>query len=136
MPVDRIKIKREIMLKMQRDPEAKAEIDFGTKKVALEVKEYWQTVAWPESAAKGQWSNHPYETGSYVDSIEIRQNRNRRGHFMAGWTVFTNHPHANFIEFGTGPDKPGSRSPWGPRTPTPEFGPAGITEFHFGGTDE
>lgn len=137
MPVDRIKLGREISLKMRTEPEAKAEISLGTKKVALEVKTYWQTRAWPESGEAGNWGGlHPYDTGSYVDSIEIRQNRNRRGRFVAGWTVFTDHPHAVFLEDGTGVDKPGSRSPWGPNTPTPEFAPAARTAFHFGGTPD
>ena len=133
--VDRVKLRREISVKMQRDPEAVAEVKFKTKAFAEEVKEYWATVAWPESAVKGQWPDHPYSRGSYADSLEVKQNRDpETGRYVAGWRVVTNHPIANFIEFGTGPDKPGSRSPWGPYTPTPEFGPAGMTAHHFRGT--
>jgi hypothetical protein len=56
------------------------------------------------------------------------------GRFLAAWEVYSDHENANFIEYGTGPDKPGSRSPWGPNTPTPEFAPFGKAAHRFGGT--
>jgi uncharacterized protein (TIGR02266 family) len=46
--------------------------------------------------------------------------------------VSTDNEHAGFIEYGTGPDNPGSRSPWGPNTPTPEFAPAAVTAAPVG----
>jgi hypothetical protein len=121
---------REIEAKIR----AEKSVKWRTKAFAEEVAQYWKHVAWPESAAKGQWANHPYETGEYVNSIHVRQSRSRLGRFLAGFEVIADSPNANFIEFGTGVDKPGSRSPWGPDTPTPEFGPAAITAHHYRGT--
>jgi hypothetical protein len=130
--VDRVKLGREISAKIR----AERSVKWRTKAFAEEVAAYWRDVAWPESAVAGQWPDHPYDTGEYQNSIKVRQNRSERGRFMAGFTVYSDSPNANFIEYGTGPDKPGSRSPWGPHTPTPEFAPAGRTAHHFGGTTD
>jgi hypothetical protein len=131
--VDRFKLGREIRLKISRDKTVR----IRTKAFAEEVKEYWQNVAWPESGFTNPpkaGPGHPYSTGDYKDSIKIRQGRSRLGRFLATFKVYTDHENANFIEYGTGPDKPGSRSPWGPNTPTPEFAPAAKTAHHFKGT--
>lgn len=129
--VDRIKIRREILLKVSKDDSIK----LGTRAQAIQVAEHWKNVAWPEATGSvASPPNHPYETGDYVDSIEVRQGRDPKGRFVSHFEVRTDHPNANFIEFGTGVDKPGSRSPWGPNTPTPEYGPAGATAHHFRGT--
>ena len=131
--VSREKIKREILAKVERDEEPRR----NTRKVAEEVKLYIQTVTAPTPGPE-----HPYSKGgpgSYVESIKIKQSRipkgeSGAGQWLAEFTVYSDHPNANFIEFGTGPDKPGSRSPWGPNTPTPEFAPFGRAAHHFGGT--
>lgn len=128
--IDRTKLAHEIRLKVGEDNE----IPVRTKMFAKQVAAYWANVAWPMSAGNHGPGVHPYETGDYRDSIKIRRNRDARGRFAAGWTVYSDDPNANFIEFGTGPDKPGSNSAWGPNTPTPEFAPAGITAHHFRGT--
>ena len=128
--IDRRKIAHEISLKIKRDPE----IPRRTKQVAEEVARYWANVAWPTSVGNYGPGVHPYETGGYRESIGVRQPRSRLGRFIAGWEAFSDHPRANFIEFGTGDDKPGSKSPWGPYTKTPEFAPAARTAHHFGGT--
>lgn len=136
--VDRIKLRREIKLKVSKEKS----IGIGTKAEALKVAEYWKRRAWPEATGSvASPPNHPYETGSYVESIEVRQGRHAKGarggwggRYLSHFEVRTDHPNANFIEFGTGIDKPGSRSPWGPFTPTPEYGPAGRTAHHFKGT--
>lgn len=128
--IDRTKLAHEIRLKIGKDNETKTR----TKMFAKQVAAYWANVAWPMSVGNYGPGVHPYETGDYRDSIHLRQLRTRRGLFSFGWEVYSNHPHANFIEFGTGVDKPGSRSPWGPLTPTPEFAPAAITAHHFLGT--
>jgi hypothetical protein len=133
MAVDRDKIAREIIAKISRDDEPRR----GAKKLAEEVKQYIQTVTAPRPGP-----DHPYSQGgpgSYVESIKVSQDRIPKGEIGAGrflstFTVSSDHPNANFIEFGTGPDKPGSRSPWGPNTPTPEFAPFGRAAHHFGGT--
>jgi hypothetical protein len=128
---ERIKLGREIRIGLQND----RTIPSRTRKFADEVAAYWKNVAWPTAigtppAVSGP--GHFYETGTYRDSIHVERKRKRFG--MPHYAVVSNDPNANFIEFGTGPDKPGSRSPWGPYTPTPEFAPAGKTAFHFGGT--
>lgn len=123
--IDRSEIRKEIELKVSEDSEVKIK----TKLFAEEVRTYWARVEAPRPGP-----DHPYSTGGYAESIKVRQNRDKRGRFGAGWTVYSDHPNANFIEFGTGYDKPGSRSPWGPFTATPAFYPAAKTAIHFEGT--
>jgi len=125
------KIKREIVAKISRDKEIKR----ASKKKAEEVQKYIV-----EHTAPSPWNpspltkTGPYATGDYAASIHVRQGRGRLGRFLSAWEVYSDHPNANFLEYGTGVDKPGSRSPWGPNTPTPEFAPFGRAAHHFGGT--
>jgi hypothetical protein len=75
---------------------------------------------------------HPYATGSYRRNIKKKElslgqrlwikRALRKGGVMVG-LVYNDDPKAHWIEYGTNEDKPGSRSPWGPKTPTPEFAP-------------
>jgi hypothetical protein len=146
--INRSKLSNEIMLKMELDSRRpKSEVALQTKKEAELVAAYWRDVAWPTSIGTppAKMPNHGYETGSYRESIHVEQLRDAKGRFTGGrrgvsgrrlpaFQVITRHPNANFIEFGTGVDKPGSRSPWGPRTPTPEFAPAAKTAHFFKGT--
>ena len=76
--------------------------------------------------------NHPFETGRYREAIHVERKRKRFG--MPRYAVVNDDPNANFIEYGTGPDKPGSQSPWGSDTPIPEYAPAAKTAHHFHGT--
>lgn len=123
---------------------AERSIKWRTKAFAEEVAAYWADVAWPESAAAGRHgADHPYESGEYQDSIKVRQQRAPKGakggvggRFLSAFEVYSDSPNANFIEYGTGPDKPGSRSPWGPYTPTPEFAPAARTAHHYHGNTD
>lgn len=72
---------------------------------------------------------HPYQTGNYKAHIKkkriqlaTRLGFNRR--FFKGipiGQVYNDSEFAHMLEYGTGPDRPGSRSPFGPNTPTPEF---------------
>lgn len=122
------------MLKMELDSRRpNSEVKLRTKEEAEKVAVYWRDVAWPTSIGTppAKMPAHGYETGSYKESIHVEQLRSGLGRFLAGFQVITRHPNANFIEFGTGVDKPGSRSPWGPNTETPEFAPAVRTEFYF-----
>lgn len=128
--IDRQKLRSEISLKIGKDND----VLIRTKKFAEEVRDYWRDVAWPTSVGNHGPGVHPYDTGAYAASIQVARNRGGLGRFIAGFKVFSDSPHANFIEFGTGPDKPGSRSPWGPFTPTPAFAPAGKTALFFDGT--
>jgi hypothetical protein len=130
--VDRFKLSREIRLKISRDKTVK----IRTKKFAEEVRDYWANVAWPESGfdtPSRTGPGHPYETGGYKNSINVRQGRSRLGRFLATFEVYSDHPNANFIEYGTDPDTR-TGSPWGMDTPTPEYAPAGKTAHHFKGT--
>lgn len=122
--VDRIKLGREIRNKISRDGDARGQ----TKRIAEDVQ------AVVKMLAPRPGTGHPYATGDFLESIKIRQSRGIRGWFIAAYEVYSDHPNANFIEYGTGPDKPGSKSPWGPYTPTPEFAPFGTAAHHFGGT--
>lgn len=124
MAVDRVKLGAEISAKISRD----AEVRRATKRIAEEV----QALVIEEAPKPGP--EHPYSTGEFIQSIKIRQGRGRLGRFLASWEVYSDSPIANFIEFGTGPDKPGSRSPWGPNTPTPEFAPFAKAAHRYGGT--
>lgn len=126
--IDRNEIRKEIELKINEDPEVKIK----TKAFAEEVRDWWANVEAPKPGP-----DHPYSQGGptgYGESIKVRQNRDQSGRYAAGFDVYSNHPNANFIEEGTGPDKPGSKSPWGPFTPTPAFHPAAKTAIHFRGT--
>lgn len=128
------KLTHEIMAKMSRDNEPKVK----TRAFADEVAAYAKDVAWPTATGSVHSPpNHPWShggPGSYEEAFGVRQNRTPAGRFTFGFTVYNNHPNANFIEFGTNIDKPGSRSPWGPNTPTPEYGVFARTAHHFGGT--
>lgn len=123
---ERVALAREIASKLNGDEE----VTFKTRAVAMEVRDHWANVAWPTSYPKGP---HPYATGAYQASIKVVQNR-VSGRFAPGFIVKTDHPDAVFIEFGTGVDKPGSNSPWGPNTPTPPMYPAAKTAIFFGGS--
>jgi hypothetical protein len=128
--VDRFKLGREIRLKISRDKTVRIK----TRAFAEEVRDHWKYKEAPAPWNILPTKTGPYATGDYANSIKIRQGRSRLGRFLASFEVYSDHPNANFIEYGTGPDKPGSRSPWGPDTPTPEHAPAAKTAHHFKGT--
>lgn len=139
MAIDRTKLANEIRVGIKDDKDNTLQI--RTKRFAEEVQAYWKDVAWPESAEEHVPHGHPYETGSYRESIKIERKRKRFG--LPRYAVQSQHPNANFIEFGTGVDKPGGHATWigldgerhwGPNTPTPQYAPAGRTAHHFGGT--
>lgn len=74
----------------------------------------------------------PERTGNYKAHIKTKKlSLNQRLFIKSGMrkgmhvgTVYNDSDISHFIEYGTGPDKPGSKSPFGPDTPTPEFAPA------------
>ena len=116
-------IAREIELKIRRDEDQRTHRE--TRSFAEKVKEHWK-LEWIEAGP------HPYETLEYLESIHVERSRAQKG--ISSYSVVSDSPNANLIEYGTGPDKPGSKSPYGPNTPTPEFAPAAKTAHHFGGT--
>lgn len=74
----------------------------------------------------------PYATGDFVDSIKVERKRERFG--LPHYSVVTYSPIAHFLEYGTGDDAPGTHSPWGRFTPTPEFAPFATVVHRHGGT--
>src|SRR6478752_7313925 len=100
--IDRSKVRREIRLGIEEDSrKADSEVNRGTKREAEEVCAWWKEVEAPSPGP-----DHPYSKGGYKESIHVRQARDPLGRFLAHFIVVSNHPNANFIEFGTGPDKP------------------------------
>lgn len=90
-----------------------------------DTKETWRVV-WESEGP------HPYQTGDYVAHIK-EQKRSLAQRIFPKWSrrdpipvglIYNDSEVAHFVEYGTGPDKPGGHSPWGPDTPTPEFAPA------------
>lgn len=72
---------------------------------------------------------HPYQTGDYRRHIKTTKltwtqklfiKQALRSGLLVG-SVYNDSRVAGWVEKGTDVDKPGSRSPWGPNTPTPAF---------------
>lgn len=118
-----------------------------TKEFIYECGETWRMV-WTTSMegvrAKELGVPHPYETGDYLAHIKTKQltwdeSQFIRSALKAGLLVgaaYNDSRVAHFVEDGTSADKPGSRSPWGPNTPTPAFHCALRTAAIMGGNDE
>jgi len=115
---DRVKLRKELETKILQS----AELQAGTKSFADQVKQYAQKIA-------------PVDEGEFAASIHVKRVRTRRGAAPHYW-VGSKHWRAHMIEFGTKADPPDSKSPFGPNTPTPEFGVFAKTAAHFGGTVE
>ena len=66
------------------------------------------------------WRYHeaPIDTGRYAASIHVEDRPDVRG--LPQFSVITRVPYAGYVEYGT--------------EDTPEFGSAGKTAHHFGGT--
>jgi len=121
MPVRRGEIAREIRIAVRKD----LQVARGSKAFAEEVRDHVKMV-WREAGP------HPYETGEFEESIYADKRPNVQG--LPHWVVGSDDDKANMIEDGTGPDKPGSNSPFGPNTPTPEFAPFAKTAHYYRGT--
>lgn len=76
--------------------------------------------------------NHPYETGDYKSHIKTRKipSRTRAASIWAMarkgvliGQVYNDDEKAHWIEYGTDYDRPGTHSPYGRYTETPEFAP-------------
>jgi hypothetical protein len=93
---------------------------------------------------------HPYSTGEYLAHIKKEKlskwyrmhvrNYLKRHMGMPIGMVYNDSPIAHFVEYGTGPDKPGGHATWigldgvrrfGPNTPTPEYAPMRKTYARF-----
>jgi hypothetical protein len=146
MPVDRIKLEQELLLKIADDQQVRREvIDF-----AEDVKEHWRDLA-----PSGPSTAHPWATGDYRRSIVRMSSMYRKpkgtpgaGQFQYHHWVGTDDPIAGFLEYGTDSDVNGTGS-WidmnmlgqgtGERrrsknTPTPAFAYAARTALYYGGT--
>lgn len=148
----RQQIENELRVKIGTD----AEVGRDAEAFAHQVRHRWVEI-WESMGP------HPYETGEYVDSIEVRSSGAGRarhprgardaagralgGRFIEGGVVWqywvgTDDEVAVFIEYGTGPDINGVGvwqdldGSWhkSPKTPTPEFAPAAHTAAFFHGT--
>lgn len=84
---------------------------------------------------------HPYTTGDYLAHIKktkmtkwyrghVRNFLRKHGGLPIGM-VYNDSDVAHFVEYGTGDDKPGGNSPFGPFTPTEEFAPMRRTYARF-----
>lgn len=97
------------------------------RKKDLTVAERWETYL----EVRGSTAGHPYSTGDYVAHVKKKKLPLRQRLFIKRTLrqgvpigqVYNDSDIAHLVEYGSGSDKPDSRSPWGPKTPTPEFAP-------------
>lgn len=99
---------------LAREITQSAEVDAGLKKEAEKVVDYWR-------------DQSPIDEGDYAASVKVLEVRH--GTAIVG----TRHWKAHMIEFGTKADPEGSKSPFGPDTPTPAFAVGQKVAEHFGG---
>jgi hypothetical protein len=124
-------IAREVSLKMKRDPFMRRR----AKEEAEEIRDFTRSRTpgpGPGEAHADCVHEAPYATGDTRESIVLERRRERFS--MPHWWLGSRSPIINLLEYGTGPDNPGSRSPWGPDTPTPEFGMFAQTAARYRGT--
>lgn len=131
----RKQLETEIGLKVSKDLQVKKGTKEFAERVALHAKLEWREASMGVQEGPGM-PPHTYEDGHFEDSIHAAKRRERflNGGWWPHWWVGSNHPQAHMIEYGTTVDRPGSMSPWGPNTPTPEFGVFAKTAHHFRGT--
>jgi hypothetical protein len=98
---------------------ASAEVDSGLDAVMEnEIVPYARSLA-------------PVDRGDYAAGIKVTDKaKHGKG------TVTATHWTSHFIEDGTKADPAGTKSRFGPNTPTPEFAVMQRTANHFGGTVE
>lgn len=128
-------LENEIGLKVSKDLQVKRGSKEFAERVVAQAKLEWRETRMGKQEGDGS-PPHTYEDGHFEDSIHAEKRRERflNAGWWPHWWVGSNHPLAHMLEYGTGPDKPGSKSPWGPNTPTPEFGTFAKTAHHFKGT--
>jgi hypothetical protein len=100
----------------------RSEIRRAARDFIDDIENMWHTV-WNASGP------HPYESGVYESHIKkrdltLRQKLFTKSSFRKGipiGSVYNDADHSHLVEYGTDADGPGSKSPWGPDTPTPAF---------------
>jgi hypothetical protein len=124
--VDLVQLERELRLKLENDAR-RGQIKREGEAFAHEVRARWVAI-W-ESLGP-----HPWETGGYVESIEVHGTGRPIGfarqpagavsesgekiggrftkNIYGAYRVGTTNEHAGFIEYGTGPDAPGGHATW------------------------
>ena len=128
MPIDVVKLGHEMQLAIEKDEGVHRRID----SIAEEVV---RTAKMLSPVPPGDWPQTP-TTGAYRAAWHKERAVGRKltgGRWLPQYTVVNDDPKAVFIEYGTGPDKPDSKSTWGPNTPTPEFAIARRTAAIWGG---
>ena len=130
--ISRRQIEDELTLKIDRSKEVAA----GGKAFATKVFRHLVDKEMPSAGDP----DHPYATDDLKNSVKLvrNQTRTKTGRFRRNgrvyYTIVTDNPHAGYYEYGTGWDAPGTNSPWGRKTPTPEFAPFARTAHFFRGT--
>lgn len=122
----RLEVEKELRDKTPQDPDLKRQ----AKEFAEDVRDFARGKAL-EDMDRG------YATGHFVESIQVRRIKRWWRKTMPNYEVYSTDPDlADMLEEGTGRDKPDSRSPWGPNTPTPAYFTFTKTAAHFAGTPD
>lgn len=112
---------RDIQRDLEQQIRKDAQMRLKSKEVAEEVRDEIR-------------AETPVDTGKAAASVHVEKRKDRRG--MPAWWVGTRLWYFHFIENGTGPDKPDSKSPFGPDTPTKEYAPFAKVAHRHGGTTD
>lgn len=108
-------IQREIELKIRKDAELLRKSKDAAEQIRDEVR-----------------AETPVRTGKAAASVHLEKRKDRDG--MPHWAVISRLWYFHFLEYGTGDDRPGTKSTFGPDTPTPEFAPFAKVARRHGGT--
>ena len=109
----------EVQREIERKIRAAAEVKVKSKDFAEQIRDEIR-------------AETPVDTGHAAASVVAEKRKDRDG--LPAWWVGSRSSYFHFIEKGTGPDKEGSKSPFGPDTPTPEFAPVAKVVHRHGGT--
>lgn len=110
---------REIRAEIEAKIKAAAELQVESKAFAEQVRDEVR-------------AETPVRSGKAAASVHVEKRKDRDG--LPRWWVGSRLWYFHFLEYGTGPDNPDSKSPFGPDTPTPEFAPFAKVAHRHGGT--
>ncbi|WAY18397.1 HK97 gp10 family phage protein [Mycolicibacterium fortuitum] len=118
-------IQAEVELKIRKDAEVRRKGKAAAERIRDEIRAETPVDTSPPDDRTA---------GAAAASVHVENRKDHLG--MPAWAVISRLWYFHFLEYGTGPDKPGSNSPFGPDTPTPEFAPfAKVARRHGGTTD-